>query len=95
MSRLRELVTRELIVADCLRSAVCAIRLGLHARDRARGGLSEPPAIWYGRAEASLRFALAELSYLTGPAPTPSLEAIPVRLRPAHLTTTQWRRFGN
>lgn len=60
---------RELVVADCLIAALCAYRLGLHARDRVRGGLSEPASVWYGRAESSLLFALAELSYLTGPAP--------------------------
>lgn len=69
MSRLHELVERELVVAACLSSSLCAIRLGLHARDRARGGLSEPASVWLGRAESSLLFAQAELAYLMGPAP--------------------------
>lgn len=69
MNRLGELYLREIVVVDCLLSAVRALRLGLHARDRATGGLAEPPEVWYARAEPSLLFALAELSYLMGPAP--------------------------
>lgn len=76
------LVERELVVVNCLYSATAALRLGLHARDRTKGGLRELPEVWYGRAERSLLFALAELAYLTGPPPARSLDAIPPRLRP-------------
>lgn len=75
------LVERELNVAACLASALCALRLGLHAEDRATGGLAEPPAVWYARAESSLLFATAELAYLTGPAPRRTMAAVPSRLR--------------
>lgn len=85
------LVERELVVVHCLYAAVAALRLGLHARDRAMGGLRETSDVWYGRAESSLRFALAELAYLTGPAPAPTVGAIPPRLRPRFALPT-WRR---
>lgn len=70
MSRLGELVDRELVIVVCLASAVRAYKLGLHARDCATGGLAELPAVWYARAESSLLFAKAELAYLLGPAPS-------------------------
>lgn len=67
---MRELLDRLRVVETCLSSAVRAVSLGLHARDRAKGGLAEPPEVWFERAEASLRFALAELAYLEGPPPS-------------------------
>lgn len=60
MSRLHELIERELVVCACLQSATTAIRLSYRYRDR---------AAWLQRAESSLLFAAAELAYLTGPAP--------------------------
>ena len=69
-SRLRELFTRELVVAQCLASSVCAIRLGLHALHDDPKTLAEPASVWLGRAESSLLFAQAELAYLQGPAPS-------------------------
>jgi hypothetical protein len=75
MSRLRELVERELVVCACLSSTLCAVRLALHASQRDKGGLSEPPSVWLARAESSLLFAKAELSYLGGPAPPAALPA--------------------
>lgn len=82
MNRLSALINRELVVVHCLYAATAALRLGLHARERATGGLAGPPAVWYDRAERSLLFALAELAYLTGPAPARTLDAVPPRLRP-------------
>lgn len=76
MSRLGELIERELVVANCLASSLCAIRLGIYAKDRKNGGLAELPEVWLGRAESSLLFAQAELAYLFGPAPPPTTERV-------------------
>jgi hypothetical protein len=75
MSRLHELVERELVVCACLGSALRAAQLALHASQGARGGLSEPPSVWLARAESSLLFAKAELAYLGGPVPAAALPA--------------------
>lgn len=80
MNRRRELIERELVVAACLSSSVAAIRLALHALHDKPKTLAEPPATWLARAESSLLFAAAELSYLTSPAPAPLRPiAIPFR----------------
>ena len=76
MNRRRELVERELVVCACLGSAVAAIRLGLHALYDDPKTLAEPADVWLRRAESSLLFAAAELSYLTSPAPPPITVAV-------------------
>jgi len=78
VNRLAELYTRELAVCACLKSSVAAIRLGLHALHDDPKTLAEPAEVWFARAESSLLFAAAELSYLTAPAPAPlTVHAIP------------------
>lgn len=67
MSRLHELVERELVVCACLQSAIAATRLSTMYRD---------PAPWLLRAESSLLFAGAELAYLSSPAPPPLTVAV-------------------
>ena len=69
MSRLAELVERELVVAHCLTSSCCSLRLAWHAANDEPKTLSEPASVWLGRSESSLLFAQAELAYLLGPAP--------------------------
>ena len=71
MSRLSELVEREIVVANCLASSLRARCLAWHAAHDAPPSLTEPASVWLGRAESSLLFAQAELAYLLGPAVEP------------------------
>lgn len=69
MSRLSELVERELVIANCLASSLRTIGLAWHAAHDDPPTLSEPASVWLQRSEASLLFAAAELAYLVSPAP--------------------------